>query len=153
MTCFKHLIIDLFDFGLHVIECNLHFLFLFRAHLRHMEVSKLEVKSELQLPPTPRPQEHRIRAMPVTYTTAHSSARSRTHWARPGIGTLILMDTSQICFHCVPMGTPCNLHFWPLKWIYILDFFFVKEHCFWKFLDCYLAVTLSHGYQCQANIC
>ena len=35
-----------------------------------MEVPRLGVKSELQLP---------------TYTTAHGNTRSLTHWARPGI--------------------------------------------------------------------
>ena len=31
------------------------------------------------------PQQHEIWAMSVTYTTAHSNARSLTHWVRPGI--------------------------------------------------------------------
>ena len=31
------------------------------------------------------PQQLRIRAMSVTYTTAHGNARSLTHWVRPGI--------------------------------------------------------------------
>ena len=35
--------------------------------------------------PTPEPQQLRIRAKSATYTTAHSNARSLTHWARPGI--------------------------------------------------------------------
>ena len=39
-------------------------------HPRHMEVSRLGVKPELQLP---------------AYTTAHSNAGSLTHWAKPGI--------------------------------------------------------------------
>ena len=33
----------------------------------------------------PQPQEHRIWATSVTYTTAHNNARSLTHRARPGI--------------------------------------------------------------------
>ena len=33
----------------------------------------------------PEPQQHEIWAVSVTYTTAHSSARSLTHWVRPGI--------------------------------------------------------------------
>ena len=39
-------------------------------HLRRMEVPRLGVKLELQL---------------LIYTTAHSNARSLTHWVRPGI--------------------------------------------------------------------
>ena len=35
--------------------------------------------------PTPQPQQGRIRATSVTYTTAHGKARSLTHWMRPGI--------------------------------------------------------------------
>ena len=33
----------------------------------------------------PQPQQHRIRAMSVAYTTAHSNARSLSHWVTPGI--------------------------------------------------------------------
>ena len=33
----------------------------------------------------PQSQQHRIWAESVTYTTAHSNARSLTHWVRPGI--------------------------------------------------------------------
>ena len=35
--------------------------------------------------PTPQPQQLRIQALSSTYTTAHGSTRSLTHWARPGI--------------------------------------------------------------------
>ena len=35
--------------------------------------------------PTPQPPQHQIRAMSLTYTTAHSNAGSLTHWAKPGI--------------------------------------------------------------------
>ena len=51
------------------------------VHLRHMEVLRLGVRSELQ----PQPQQHRIQATSATYTPAHSNAGSWTHWARPGI--------------------------------------------------------------------
>ena len=34
--------------------------------------------------PTPQPQQHKIQATSVTYTTAHSNAVSLAHWARPG---------------------------------------------------------------------
>ena len=40
-------------------------------HLWHMEAPRLGVKSELQ--------------QPLACTTAHSNARSLTHWSRPGI--------------------------------------------------------------------
>ena len=31
------------------------------------------------------PQQHRIQATSMTYTTAHNNSRSLTHWVRPGI--------------------------------------------------------------------
>ena len=37
--------------------------------------------------PTPQLQQCRIQASSATYTTAHGSTRSLTHWARPGIET------------------------------------------------------------------
>ena len=60
-------------------------------HLWHMEVPRLGVKSELQLP---------------AYTTVHGNARSLTHWASEARDrTQILMDT-RICFCCATTGTP-----------------------------------------------
>ena len=47
--------------------------------LRHMEVPRLGVESELQLPAYTAPQQRRIRASSATYTTAHGNARSLTH--------------------------------------------------------------------------
>ena len=46
------------------------FVSLLGPHLRHMEVPRLGVQLELQLP---------------AYTAAHGNAKSLTHWARPGI--------------------------------------------------------------------
>ena len=45
-------------------------LYFLEPHLWHMEVPRLRVESELQLP---------------ACTTAHSNAGSLTHWVRPGI--------------------------------------------------------------------
>ena len=58
--------------------------FLRGLHPLHMEVPRLEVKSELQLWPAPQPQQHQIRAESVTYITAHGNTGSLTHWTRPG---------------------------------------------------------------------
>ena len=49
---------------------TLHCWFVFRAHLQHMEVPRLGVEPELQLP---------------AYATAHVNARSLTHCVRPGV--------------------------------------------------------------------
>ena len=61
------------------------FFFALGPHLGHIEVPRLEVKSEPQLLPKPQPQQGSIRALSVTYTIVHSNAGSLTHWARPGI--------------------------------------------------------------------
>ena len=52
-------------------------------HVWHLEVPRLEVKSELQ--PCPMPKQLRIEAASTTYTTAHGNAGYLTHWARLGI--------------------------------------------------------------------
>ena len=48
-------------------------------HPQHMESPRLGVESEPRCQPTPQPQQRRIRASSVTYTTAHSNAGSLTH--------------------------------------------------------------------------
>ena len=53
-------------------------------HLQHVEVPRLGVNSELQLQPMPRPQQHRIQAARVTYTTDPHNAGSLTHWRDQG---------------------------------------------------------------------
>ena len=70
-----------------------HFLFLFFVfficlgpHPQHMEVLRLGAESELQLLAyTTATATLWIQALSATYTTAHSNARSITHWVRPGI--------------------------------------------------------------------
>ena len=54
------------------------FVCLFRAEAYGM-VPRLGAKLELQVPPTPQPQQHMIRVVSVTYTTAHGDAGSLTH--------------------------------------------------------------------------
>ena len=79
----------------------LFFSFVFLGPLtRHVEVPRLGLKSELQLP-TPQPQKLGIQATSATYTTAQGNAGSLTLWARPGI----LMGTSGICYCWATVGT------------------------------------------------
>ena len=47
--------------------------------LQPMEVPRLEVELELQLPAWPQPQQRGIRAKSATYTTAHGNTGSLTH--------------------------------------------------------------------------
>ena len=58
---------------------------LFRANPKHMEVPRLGSNLSCGCQPTPQPQPCQIWVSSLTYTTAHSNARSLTHWARPGI--------------------------------------------------------------------
>ena len=55
-------------------------------HMQHMEVPRLGVKLELQLPTytTDTVSEPCLQPIPQ-HTTAHSNARSLTHWVRSGI--------------------------------------------------------------------
>ena len=54
----------------HLLRGPFPFFFFLGPHLRHMEVPRLEIKSELQL---------------LAHTTAHSNSGSLTHWAGPWI--------------------------------------------------------------------
>ena len=77
-----------------------------RLHLWHMEVLRLGVEPELQLPAhttaTAMPDPSRV----MTYTTAHGNAASLTHSSEVRDWKLILMDTSQVNFRCTTTGTP-----------------------------------------------
>ena len=56
------------------------FIFLFEGlHPQHMEVPRLGSNWCYSCQPIPQPQQHRVRATSVTYTTAHCNARSLTH--------------------------------------------------------------------------
>ena len=48
------------------------FLFFLQPYLWHTEIPRLGVKSELWLRPTSEPQQHQIRAISASYTTAYS---------------------------------------------------------------------------------
>ena len=54
-------------------------------HLQHMEVPKLGVKSELQLPAYSTVIRCGIQAMSMTFTTAYGNLGSHGHRVRPGI--------------------------------------------------------------------
>ena len=61
------------------------FFFFWGRHSQHAEVPRVGVELELQLPAYTTATATWIRAASVTYTTAHSKARSLIHWARPEI--------------------------------------------------------------------
>ena len=55
----------------------------------------------------PQPQQRQIQAESGTYTTAHSNARSLTHWARSGIEPAASWFLVRFVNHCARTGTPC----------------------------------------------
>ena len=69
------------------------FLFIFNLALRRMDVSGLEVESELPLLSAPQPRQHRIWATSTSYAEACSNAGSLTHWAKARARSHILTDT------------------------------------------------------------
>ena len=73
---------DIFVFLL--LFCLFFFLFL-RPNPQHMEVPRLGVMSELQLPAYTTATATLDLSWVCTYTIAHDNAGSPTHWARPGI--------------------------------------------------------------------
>ena len=68
-----------------------------------MEVPRLGIKQELQLPAYTTATATPGQATSVTYTTAYGNSRSLTHWARPGLEP----ESSQIrsgSFLLIPHG-------------------------------------------------
>ena len=82
------------------------FIFLFRATVGHMEVTRMGVKSELQLRPTPQSQQCRIQAVSTTYTAACGNAGFLTHWLRPGIKPTSSRILLGFVARWATMGTP-----------------------------------------------
>ena len=75
---------------------SLFFFFFKWPHLQHMEVPRLGVKLELQLPAYTTATAAGDLSPVCDYTPAHSHARSLTHWAGPRIKPTF-MDNSQVC--------------------------------------------------------
>ena len=72
-----------------------------------MEVPRLRVESELQLPTYTTATARRIRAGSVIYTTAHSNARSLTDGVSPGLEPA----TSWILVGLSPLSHDGNTHY------------------------------------------
>ena len=80
-------------------------------HMQDMEVPRLGVKLELQLPATPQPQEHRIQTPSMTYTTSQQ-CRILNPLSEARDGTQILMGLVGL-FTSEPqqeLGKPVSLY-------------------------------------------
>ena len=87
----------------------LFFFFLFRA--TPVAYGGSQARGRIQRwnhQPIPQPQQGQIQAVSATYTIAHGNTGSLKPWADTRDRSYILMDPSQICFHCAMMGTPTN---------------------------------------------
>ena len=73
--------------------------------------------------PMPQPEQHRSQATSMTYTTAHSNARSLTHCARPRIEPETSWFLVRFVNHWATMGTPKELVFTCLCFSFFLSFF------------------------------
>ena len=74
----------------------------------HMEVPRLGSNRSCSHRPTPEPQQHQIQAASVTHTTAHGSAGSLTHRARPGIEPATSWFLVGFVNHGATTGTPVS---------------------------------------------
>ena len=75
-----------------------------------MEVPRLVVESELQLPAyIAQPQQRQIWASSVTYTTAGGNIGSLTHWSRPGIKPATSWFLVAFVKHWATTGTPVSM--------------------------------------------
>ena len=75
--------------------------------------------------PTPQPQQHGIRAVSATYTTAHGNTRSLTHWVRPWVKPATSWFLVGFVNHCATTGTPTFLFYVvTYQFIYLFIFFF-----------------------------
>ena len=68
----------------------------------------------------PQPQQCRIWAVSVTYTTAHGNAESLTHWAKPGIEPLSSWILVGFLNCWATKGTPRYLYFFKAAWCSII---------------------------------
>ena len=132
MTLIKCIVIKYVRFNL--IYLFIYFCFL-GPHPGPVEFPRLGVELSYSCRPQPQPQQRRIRAMSLPYTTAHGSAhgplsetKDRTH---------NLMVTSRICFHCSTRGAPIRLNFF-----FYNDFYFFHYSLFTVFCQLF---TVQQG--------
>ena len=115
-------IVPLFYF-IYLVLVHSFFFFFLGPHPQYMKVPRLWGR----ISPMPQPQQHRIWAMSVTYTTACGKVGSLTHWARPGIEPVSswLLVRSVNCWALT--GTPWTTLFFSTIGCYIIPILVLKS--------------------------
>ena len=90
------------------LEKNWNCFFFLWPNPQHMKAPRLGVKSELQLPAYTKATATRDLSHVCTHTTAHSIARSSTHWARRGIKPTSPWILVEFFNHWAMKGPPWN---------------------------------------------
>ena len=117
--------------------------------LRHMEVSRLGVQSELWPLAYNRASSAGSKPQSATYTTAHSSTRSLTHWARPGFEPATSWFLVGFINHWATMGTPnclfytvvCVCYSHPPTSLPTKVSRMITVNCFWNLWVCFCFIN------------
>ena len=94
------------------------FVFCFSGpYLQHTEVSRLGVKSELQLPAYTTATATQDQSCIFNLNHSLGQCQIPDPLSKARNWTFILMDTSRICFHCAMVETPFNTFLSEIYWI------------------------------------
>ena len=110
------------------------------SYLWDMEIPRLGVESELQLPLYTTATATGIWAASVTYTTAHTSAEPLTYWVRPGIEPKSSWILGMVLF-------TFTIHF-----IFTFNMVHLRVHCLFRVIRTkrgYILLLFGLDFQCR----
>ena len=107
-----------------------------------MEVPWVRSNQGCSCRPTPQPQQHGIRAMFSTYTTAQGNAGSLNHWAMPEIEPV----SSWMLVRFVSTESRRELLFRILSYIHTVSCSFTRG----RWIDAECGTVLFHAYFCES---
>ena len=111
----------------------------------HMEVLRLRGSSQsYSCQCMLQPQQRRIWATSLTYTTAHSNAGSLTHWARRGIEPSSSWILVGFITAMPPWALP-NFHYFLSYWLFTYTLNFTQKYIFLSDGDCDAAWKQAWG--------
>ena len=119
----------------------------------HMEVFRLGVELELQLPPKPWPWQHGIQISPasVPSVSVYGNDRSLTHLARPGIEPASSRRLCGFLTSWATMGNPVVSLSWPQ--LLLCPSFGATMRWVWELSHClYLLTPHSHSIWCPCAL-